>query len=831
MFNAEKEEILRLRISKLEIKKRKEEIKDWYEKELSNLLFHNEFTDSSKDGILYIINIAERKEKKKTNPSNSAIAYVLGVTDIKPQKQIKYSGGSLPDLDLDFDPRGRKDVMQYVYQKYGQEKCAQIGTYSVFKPKGSLRDFARVCGYDPIVGTKLAELVPPSVAGKTLSFDEVIKAEPKILKTEYPQVVDLARKSEGMRNKVGVHAAGLVISNDDLSTQLPIFLGKGKEVATQFDMHDVEEIGLVKYDFLGLKTLTVIQDTIKLIKKNRSKDININLIDTEDQEVYKNIFQTGRLEGVFQFENSSGFKDLCIKVRPESIEDLSAITALFRPGPLGMKDADGKSMVDQYIDGKNGKSIVYLVPELEPILKNTYSVMTYQEQIMRICTDVAGYTLSEADNMRKIIGKKLPEKMKLEREKFIGGCVSRNIEEDKAKQLFDNIEGFAMYSFNKAHSVAYSLISYRTAWLKNYYPLEFYTSILNNADSNKDQAIKYIHSCKEDGITLLPPDVNISEMAFTISGEAIVFGLSGVKGIAEKGGNDLVEKRKALGRFSSLQELIEANINKSILVALTECGALQEINDFSREQLVENVEAIIDYYKKIKPWEERFTKYNERQKEIEKWELDKQGPKPRKLVEPKNKPEFPRINMQSSITRKDRLRLEHKTLGFYLTGHPLDDYHNLTKMASYNIEQIQNGEVENKGKISIPVVISKVTEIRTRTGKNMANIIVEDRTGRQEATIFPKAWIKLKEKVIEEAVCVIHGFVECYTTDEEDAKSIVSIIITDLNSVEEDLISSIKTLVYKLIDGSEWSFIPGEEQSEKTWQEANTYINNLKRIG
>ena len=770
--------------------------------------------------------------------AGSLVCYCIGITKVDPIKYELYferflnpARVSLPDIDSDFDPRGRKDVINYVYQKYGQEKCAQIGTYSEFKPRGSLRDFARVCGYDPIVGEKLADMVPPNMAGKTLTFDEVIKADPKILKTEWPEVVDLARKAEKMKSKIGVHAAGVVISNTDISTQVPLFLGKGKEIATQLDMHDVEEIGLVKYDFLGLKTLTVIQDTIKLVKERTGKEIDIDIIDTEDNEVYKNVFQKGRLDGIFQFENSTGFKDLCFRVSPSSIEDLSAITALFRPGPLGMKDEDGRSMVDQYVDGKNGKGIKYLVRELEPILKITHSVITYQEQIMRICTDLAGYTLAEADNMRKIIGKKLPEKMKLEKEKFISGCVNNNIEQEKAELLFEQIEGFALYSFNKAHSVSYSIVSYMTAWLKHYYPLEFYAAILNNADYAKDQGIKYIHSCKEEGISILPPDVNVSEMNFTIENGTLIFGLSGIKGIAEKGGSNLIEKRKAFGRINTIEELISLGINKSIITVLAECGALEEITNLSREQLVENIDAIINYHKKIVIWEERKIRIDERQREVDNWEITKEGPKPRKLPSQKEKPQFPVIAIQSSLTRKDKLRLEHKTLGFYLTGHPLDDYDNLTGMSSYTISDIKDGEAKQKEKINIPIVVSKVTEIRTRTGKNMANLILEDRTGRQEATIFPKTWAKLKDKIVEEEVCVVHGTIERTSLDDEEAKTIANIIINDISSIDQTVAVSIHPLSYKLKDGSEWIFIPNQKQDRNRWSEASTIIRNIQRIG
>jgi DNA polymerase-3 subunit alpha len=374
------------------------------------------------------------------------ICYCINITKIDPieyklyfERFLNPARVSNPDVDVDFCPRGRKDVMNYVCSKYGEDKVAQIGTYSAFKPRGSLRDFARVCGYDVSVRNELASMVPADVSGFQISFDELVKARPEILQTDYPEVVELARKAEGLKTKMGVHAAGVVISDKPLTERLPLFRGKNDEVATQFDMHDVEELGLVKYDFLGLINLTIINDTLKLIKKTHKITIDIDNINKNDQEVFTNIFQKGELDGVFQFETSVGFKDLCMKVKPESISDLASITSLFRPGPLST------GYTNKYTEGKRGNKIEYLTPELEPILKETYSVLVYQEQIMRICTDLAGYTLSEADNMRRIIGKKEPEKMALEKDKFINGCINNNISKEIASSLFSDIEGFAKY--------------------------------------------------------------------------------------------------------------------------------------------------------------------------------------------------------------------------------------------------------------------------------------------------------------------------------------------------------------------------------------------------
>jgi DNA polymerase-3 subunit alpha len=379
--------------------------------------------------------------------SGSIVCYCLGITKVEPIKYGLYferflnpARVSLPDIDVDFCPKGRKNVMQYVSEKYGTERVAQIGTYAAFKPRGSLRDFSRVCGHGPQIGDSLANLVPANIAGFSLSFDEVIKARPQLLEVEQQEVVDLARRAEGLKTKMGVHAAGVVISDRPLMEQLPLFRGKHDEIATQFDMHDVEDLGLVKYDFLGLINLTIINDTVDLIKKIRGIDVKII---EEDQEVFKEIFQTGNLDGVFQFETSSGFRDLCVKVKPTNIKDLSDITALFRPGPLET------GLTNKYIEGRRGAKVDYPTQKLEPILNETYGVMVYQEQIMKICVDLAGYTASEADDMRKAIGKKLTDKMAQHKDKFIQGCIKNNIDQIIAENMFNDIEGFARYSFNK----------------------------------------------------------------------------------------------------------------------------------------------------------------------------------------------------------------------------------------------------------------------------------------------------------------------------------------------------------------------------------------------
>jgi len=769
--------------------------------------------------------------------AGSLVCYCIGITNVDPIKYGLYferflnpARVSNPDLDIDFCKKRRTEVIEYVSEKYGADKVAHIGTVSKFKPRGSLKAFARVCGYDTSVGIKLAGMVPPDISGKQIKFDELVKLVPEIMQTEYPDAVNFARKAEGLKNQVGVHAAGVVISDKPLTDYLPLFTGKGNEVTTQFDMNEVEDIGLVKNDFLGLRNLTVINETCKLIKETQGIDIDIDSVEDGDEKVYNEIFQQGRLEGVFQFENSGGFKDLCMQVTPKSISDLAAITALFRPGPLGTKDSDGKSMVDNYVKGRSTGKVNYLLPELEPIIHDTYGVMTFQEQIMKICTDLAGYTLPEADNMRKIIGKKLPEKMKLEKEKFVGGCVLNGVSESMAEELFGNIEGFAAYSFNKSHSVAYSFLSYQNAWLKTYYPDEFYTALLNCNMDDQNTMVKYIHAAREDGVSIAPPDVNRSGAEFTLSQGTILFGLAGVKGVGAKAVENIVRAREEK-EFTSLTDLIEAKVNKGVLGALAECGALEEITDLSRDSIRDHAATLITYLKKSKAWDERLERFEQREKDIKKAVAAGKKP-PRHLTKLPPRPECEELVPGEPLTRAERLRLERDTLGFYLTGHPLDDYPGLLRMARYTLSDIYEGKTGPKEYITIPAVISLIKKKRTRKDKNYGTLIIEDCTGRMEVTIFPSTWTKIADNLEEGVVSVLKGRVLKEIPLKDDSPPIIKMSISHVRKIEGDISTKkIENLSMSLKDGTLVTFMPSENQNVNDWQRVGNYIKNIKRTG
>jgi DNA polymerase-3 subunit alpha len=753
--------------------------------------------------------------------AGSLVCYCMGITDIDPIKYNLYferflnpSRVSLPDADIDVCKRRRSEVIAYIQNKYGEDRVAQIGTYSEFKPRGSLRDFARVMGYSPNVRGYLAKMIPPDAMGKSLSFDECIKLEPGLLKTDYPEVIDLARRAEKLITKTGIHAAGIVISNDEIMNYAPLFRGKHDEIATQFNMGDVESIGLVKLDLLGLKNLTVIQDTVDLVKKYTDLDIDIWGIDREDQKVFKNIFCKGRLDGIFQFETSSGIQDLCVQIKPKSLEDLSIINALHRPGPLKT------GLTQEYAERRGGKEFEYDTEVLEKSLESTYGIMVYQEQIMALCMDLAGYTLPEADNMRKIIGKKLPDKMKLEREKFVSGCIKNNIPESAASELFENIEGFADYSFNKSHSLSYSLISYQTAWLKYYYPVEFYCALFNSSLDDQDDLVKYFHACREEGISIYPPDINKSDSLFKPEQGTIIFGFAGIKGIGEKACEELLEKRPEKG-FQSLDDILEKNVHSRTIRALAECGSLSSISEYGRGSIVEALPKLVEHQKKIKAWEERKERFEERERERQA-AIDKGEKPPRKRPKLPERPEKPEIDKEAKLAKEDRLKLERETLGFYITGHPLDQYTRLLSIHKNTIERIKNEALE--GNVALPGVIYSITEKRTKKNKNMATMILEDKTGRIETIIFPSIWKKTKGRIEEGDVVIVSGNSEIKEIN-DDTPVIARLIAKKITKVEKE--EKMTNIVLKLEDNATIEFVVDDRTDYNSWQRAKAIVNNL----
>ncbi|RLB86166.1 MAG: DNA polymerase III subunit alpha, partial [Deltaproteobacteria bacterium] len=511
--------------------------------------------------------------------AGSLVAYCLRITNIDPIKYgllferfLNPQRISMPDIDIDFCMNGRDDVIRYVAEKYGKENVCQIITFGTMKARAVIRDVGRTLNIPLAEVDRIAKMVPE---GPNVSLEKAIASEPELqaLEKEKPYVAKLLRISkalEGLARHASTHASGVVISDRPLVEYLPLYKGSRDEIMTQFTMDRIEQLGLIKFDFLGLRTLTVIKHTIDLIEKTLGHKVDIEKIPLTDAATYQ-LCCEGKTTGVFQLE-SDGMKDLMRRLKPEVFEDMVALVALYRPGPLG------SNMIDEFIQGKHGKvKINYILPQLEPILKETYGVILYQEQVMRIAQSLADYSLAEADELRKAIGKKKPEVMAKHRERFVEGSVKNGVDRETAERLFELIEKFGGYGFNKSHSVAYAMIAYQTAYLKAHYPVQFMAALLTQDMGNQDKTIKNLAECREMGIEILPPDINESEADFSVVEGKIRFGLGAIKNVGLKAVESIIEERKANGPFRSIHDFCRrvegAKVNKRVLEGLIQCGA------------------------------------------------------------------------------------------------------------------------------------------------------------------------------------------------------------------------------------------------------------------
>lgn len=719
--------------------------------------------------------------------AGSLIAYCLHITDVNPiqyglyfERFLNPSRKSMPDIDCDIDPQGRTAVFQYLTDRYGHDTVCQIATFSEFKPRGSVRDFTRVQGADYMLGEEISKLIPPSARGHDPTWDEALASSPELKNTKYSAIVEMARKSEGLNRQRGIHAGGAVIGQGSLIDTIPLCTGKEDEMVSQWDMNELERIGLVKMDILGVSSLTLIHKCLELIKQSTGKIIDMAEIPVDDLKTY-DLLSAGETNGVFQLDAGGGIRDLCIQLRPKSIEDISAIVALYRPGPI-----DG-GFLDEYVKRANGLSpVTYLLPTLEPVLKDTYGVMIYQEQAMRIAVDLAGYSLSMADDLRKAIGKKIREKMAQEETRFIEGCIKNNISRQDAQTIFDMIKAFADYGFNKAHSVAYSFITYYTAYLKANYPLEFYCALLTQHTNERDKTILYLNDCRRFELQVLAPDVNESQTDFSIVNGTIRFGLAGIKGIAEKAAGAIVKTRNSSGRFTDLFDFYDRTqslgVNKGTIEALAKAGALSSLN-IPRAGILGALDDIVGYKKALEAYEKRVVSYERRiqlyrEREALNQELIQAGKKPKKSLQqptPPTKPERAQICLDQELTMAELLHLEKEMLGLYITSHPLYEYEREMRQTSTHTASLQD-HAPNEW-VTIIGVVSSIKEIITKTGKEMCVILLEDLHGQVEITIFNNLYSKIKNVLHEEAVVSINGRIDARA---EPARKILAQDVTFL---------------------------------------------------
>jgi DNA polymerase-3 subunit alpha len=663
--------------------------------------------------------------------AGSLVAYSMGITDVDPldydllfERFLNPERISMPDIDIDFCMNRRGEVIEYVRRKYGEDKVAQIITFGTMAAKSVVRDVGRVLGLPYGLVDKVAKTIPagPEVTLPVAAQESPALAEAMKNDKEVERIIEIGSKLEGLARHAGMHAAGVVITPEPVTNYVPLYRTTRDEIVTQFDMRVVEKMGLLKMDFLGLRTLTVIDDAIKSAKAAEGVDINIDDIPLDDPEVYR-LFQDGRTKGVFQFE-SGGMVDLLRRARPTKFEDLAAFNALYRPGAL---DA---GMVDEYVRRKNGTSkSKYLVPAMKEILEETYGVIVYQEQVMQIAQRVAGFSLGDADLLRKAMGKKDKAIMDAQREKFISGAVSNSYTRQKAGEIFDYIEPFARYGFNKSHSVAYALVAYQTAWLKVHYPLHFMAALMTSEMDRTDAVVKFINEAGQMGIKILPPDINESNYAFTVVGQNIRFGLGAVKGVGSSAIDSILDARRRVGKFTSLLQFCETvdlrACNKKVIEALIKSGSFDFIGR-TRRDLFESIDATADSAQRTKDEKERG------QNSL--FGIFAASPATTSV---KNhvKPEWP---------EEEKLRHEKETLGFYITGHPLNKYADELKIFANATTDTLHQHVDET--VNIGGIVSQIKRSKIKKGPNegklMAKFILDDQRGSVDVVVFSDLYAK-----------------------------------------------------------------------------------------
>ena len=678
--------------------------------------------------------------------AGSLVAYVLGITDLDPiahellfERFLNPERVSMPDFDIDFCMDKRDRVIDYVAKKYGRQCVSQIITYGTMAARAVVRDVGRILGLPYGFVDKLAKLIPFELGitlTKALEQEELLR-ERYQEEDEVRTLFDLALKLEGVVRNVGKHAGGVVIAPSSLTAFTALYCEpSGENLVTQFDKDDIESVGLVKFDFLGLRTLTIIDWTVQAIKARRPEmqSLDITQIPTDDAASFA-LLQACQTTAVFQLE-SRGMKDLIRRLQPDCFEEITALVALFRPGPLQ------SGMVDDFIDRKHGRAkVTYLHPDLEPILKTTYGVILYQEQVMQIAQQLAGYTLGGADLLRRAMGKKKPEEMAKQRAIFLEGTNSRGIDADVATRIFDLMEKFAGYGFNKSHSAAYALIAYQTAWLKAHYPAEFMAAVLSSDLDNTDKIVGLLQECKDMALTVLPPDLNRSEYQFTVSEDgAIQYGLGAIKGVGEAAVQRLISARAQAGPFKDLFELScrvgNKALNRRTLEALIASGACDGFN-VHRASLIHSIDNAL----KVADVEQQ----NSAAGMTDLFGDDNSAATASHAA----------YVSCPAWTDKEQLRGEKETLGFYLSGHPLDSYQQeLTQFTSTRIDQLANCLDKT---VTLAGLVTQVRGLQTKRGDRMAIVTFSDSQASIEMAVFPELFKSHRAYLEKDAILVVAG--------------------------------------------------------------------------
>src|SRR6202167_630770 len=734
--------------------------------------------------------------------AGSLVSYAMEITDIDPlqnellfERFLNPERVSMPDIDIDFCMNRRGEVIDYVTRKYGREQVAQIITFNTMAARAAIKDVGRALDLPYGEVDRVAKMVPATI-GVTITkaledspqMQEAYDKEPQV-----KELVDTARKLEGLLRGAGLHAAGVVIAPQPLTELVPVCRSKNDEIVSAYDMKAVEKLGLLKMDFLGLTTLTVIDDALKLIEKKRGSPLDMSLIPLDDAETYEKVFHRALTSGVFQFE-SGGMRDVLRRYKPVSVEDLTALNALYRPGPIQ------GGMIDYFIERKWGRRVVsYELPQLEALLKETLGVIVYQEQVMQIANVLAGYSLGEADLLRRAMGKKNPEEMTKQRNRFVGGAIKRKHPKDKVVRIFDLMEKFSGYGFNKSHSAAYALLAYQTAYLKTHYPVEFMAALLTSEISKPENVVKYIQECREMGISVEPPDVRHSGAHFTPSGDAIRFGLTAIKNV---GGNaidsilaaraTLAEENSTFADFWEFCEKVELRMmNKRVWESLIKSGALDSFG--RRSQLMASADRAME-------------RAQQAQRDLVAGQhglfagvasvFESNGNGTRRVDDLPNTPDW---------DENQRLQSEKEVLGFFVSGHPLDKY--AEKLRNLNVVDTatalemkvapaagrrRGGEPESLLAIAGVIVGLKVGKSK-RSGEMYAQAALEDTVGKIDIICFPKDYARLCESLKIEVPVLVKGVLRA--DDDESAPKLSVSSVQPLEDIKIKLPQNVRIRV------------------------------------
>ncbi|WP_348261527.1 DNA polymerase III subunit alpha [Telmatobacter sp. DSM 110680] len=721
--------------------------------------------------------------------TGSLVAYAMEITNIDPMQNVLLferflnpERVTMPDIDVDFCQNRRGEVIEYVTRKYGREQVAQIITFNTMAAKASIKDCGRAMDMPYGDVDRIAKLVPPTVG---MTLEKALEESPDLRKAydndkQVRELIDTARKLEGLVRGAGVHASAVVIAPRPLTELVPLNRTKNDEIVTAYDMKSVEKMGLLKMDFLGLATLTVITDCVKLIEQSRGEAVDIEMVPLDDPETFKRVFHPALTSGIFQFE-SSGMRDILRRYKPDTVEELTALNALYRPGPM--------DMIDDFVERKWGRrKVEFLLPELEGILKDSLGVIVYQEQVMRIANVLASYSLGEADLLRRAMGKKDPKAMAEQRDRFMNGASKLGHPKAAVEEIFEQMAKFSGYGFNKSHSAAYALVAYQTAYLKTHYPVEFMAALLTSETSKPENVVKYIAECREMNIKVEPPDVQVSGAQFTPHGEAIRFGLAAVKNVGGNAIDSITQAREEVGgRFKTFWEFCEKVdlrvMNKRVIESLIKAGALDSLG--KRGPLYAAVDKAMERAQKA-------------QKDAAQGQAGLFGLFNESPTHTHSGDDLPRV---PDWEEGERLTNEKEVLGFFVSGHPLDKYADKIKNLSGVIstaDALERKPPERRwGKESDPAdeiqVAGLMQGLRVqktkRDGKLYAQAILEDATGKIELIAFPRDYERLTEQMKIEAPVLVRGVL---SGDEDSAPKISVSQIVPLESVQVKLPSGVR---------------------------------------